>query len=80
MSEIIKKLLLAEDKLMPEMDFRQPGFTDSTCGPFTKNKDIIQKLKKQEVQNTFLKMDQITLVFNMMWLMDILNIYLEERP
>ena len=46
MSEIIKKLLLAEDKLMSEMDFRQPGFTDSTCWPFTKNKDIIQKLKE----------------------------------
>ena len=46
MSEIINKLLRAEDKLMPEMDFRQPGFTDSTCWPFTKNKDIIQKLKE----------------------------------
>ena len=28
---------------MPEMHFRQPGFTCSACGPFTKNKQIIQK-------------------------------------
>ena len=24
---------------MPEMHLKQPGFTYSTCGPFTKNKD-----------------------------------------
>ena len=28
---------------MPEMHLRQPGFTCSACGPFTKNKQIIQK-------------------------------------
>ena len=28
---------------MPEMHLRQPGFTYSTCGPFTKNKQRIQK-------------------------------------
>ena len=31
---------------MPEMHFRQPGFTCSTCGPFTKNKERIQKFKE----------------------------------
>ena len=31
---------------MPEMHLRQPGFTYSACGPFTKNKDRIQKSKE----------------------------------
>ena len=30
---------------MPEMHLRQPGFTFSTCGPLTKNKERIQKLR-----------------------------------
>ena len=28
---------------MPEMDLKQPGFTYSACGPFTKNKERIEK-------------------------------------
>ena len=31
---------------MPEMYLRQPGFTYSACGPFTKNKERIQKFKE----------------------------------
>ena len=38
MNEIVNKFLLAGDKFMPEMHLRQPRFTYSTCGPFTKNK------------------------------------------
>ena len=37
MNEIINKFLLVGDKFMPEMYFKQPGFTYSACGPFTKN-------------------------------------------
>ena len=36
MNEILKKLLLVGDKLMPENHLRQPGFTYSACGPFTR--------------------------------------------
>ena len=43
MNEIINKFLLAGDKFMPEMHLRQPGFTYCACGPFTKNKEIIEK-------------------------------------
>ena len=46
MNEIINKFLLTGDKFMPEMHLRQPGFTDSACGPFTKNKERIQKFKQ----------------------------------
>ena len=48
MNDIINKFLLAGDKFMPEMHLRQPGFTYSTCGPFTKNKERIQKFKQTE--------------------------------
>ena len=43
MNEIINKFLLTGDTFMPEMHLRQPGFTYSACGPFTKNKHKIQK-------------------------------------
>ena len=46
MTEIVNKFLLAGDKFMPEMHLRQPGFTYSACGPFTKNKERIQKFKE----------------------------------
>ena len=39
----MNKFLLAGDKFMPEMHSKQPGFTYSACGPFTKNKEIFQK-------------------------------------
>ena len=31
---------------MTEMHLRQPQFTYSTCGPFTKNKGKLQKIKE----------------------------------
>ena len=46
MNYIINKFLLAGDKYMPEMHLAQPGFNYSACGPFTKNKERIQKYKQ----------------------------------
>ena len=46
MNKIVNKWLLAGDKCLPEMHLKQPGFNYSACGPFTKNKERIQKLKK----------------------------------
>ena len=46
MNAIVNKFLLAGDKFMPEMHLKQPGFTYSACGPFTKNKERIQKFKE----------------------------------
>ena len=43
MNEIVNKILLAGDKFMHEMHLRQHRFTYSSCGPFTKNKERIQK-------------------------------------
>ena len=46
MNDIIKKILLVGDKFMPEMHLRQPSFTYSACGPFTKNTERIENLMK----------------------------------
>ena len=45
-NETVNKFLLAGDKLMHEMHLKKPGFTYSSCEPFTKNKERIQKLKE----------------------------------
>ena len=65
MNEIVNKSLLVGNKFMPEMHLRRPargalhaGFTYSARGPFTKNKERIQKLKKiPEIQAIFTKMN-----------------------
>ena len=46
MNEIVNNFLLAGDKFMPEMHLKQPGFTCSVCGPFTKNNERIQEFKE----------------------------------
>ena len=46
MNDVVNNFLLTGDKFMPEMHSKQPGFTDSIYGPFTKNKEIIQRFKE----------------------------------
>ena len=46
MDEIANNFLLAVDEFMPEMHLKQPEVTYSACGPFTKNKERIQRFKK----------------------------------
>ena len=52
MNEIVNKFLLAGDKFMPEIHFRQTGFTYSASitknykKTITKNKDRIQKFEE----------------------------------
>ena len=43
MNEIANKFLLVRDKCLPEIHLKQLGFTYSACGPFTKNKEGIEK-------------------------------------
>ena len=47
MNETEVKFLLAGDKFMPEMHLKQPGFTYIACGPFTKNKERIEKFMQK---------------------------------
>ena len=70
-NEIVYKFLLAGDKFMPVMRLKQPGFTYSACGLFTKSKERIQILKKTGDTKYIYKNE---LAFNMIWLMEILKI------
>ena len=47
MNKIINKFLLTGDKFMLEFYLKQPRFTYSACGPFTKHRERIQILEKQ---------------------------------
>ena len=42
MNETVNKFLLLEDKFIPDMHLKKPGFTYSTCGRFTKSKERIE--------------------------------------
>ena len=46
MNEIVNTFLLAGDKFIPELHLKQPGFTYSVCGLFTRNKERIENFKK----------------------------------
>ena len=46
MNNTINKLLLTGEKFMPEIHLRQPQFTYSAFGPFTKHEQRIQKFKE----------------------------------
>ena len=64
MNEIVNKFLMWGDKFMPEMHFKQPEFTESTCGPFTKCKEKMKNLLRLEIQILFTKMTLTNSVFN----------------
>ena len=66
MNNVINKFLLVVDKFMPEMHLRQPQFTYSACGSFTKHKQGIFKEKKLVIQTIYTKMNWIKLVLLMM--------------
>ena len=74
MNEIVNKFLLTGNKFMPEMHLRQPQFTYSACGPFTKIKKEVKNLKKQEIPTIFTKMNLIKPIFNRIRYMEILKI------
>ena len=54
---------------MNEMHLRQTGFAYSTCGHFHESKN----LKKQEIAGISIKTNNIKLVFNMTWYVEILK-------
>ena len=46
MNKIINIFLLTGDKFMPELHLKQPGFTYSACGTFTKYCERVQKFRE----------------------------------
>ena len=55
------------------------GFFYSACDHVLKAKKEFKNLKKQGIQNIFIEINQIKLVFSMVWLMEILKIQQEEQ-
>ena len=70
MNDIINKFLLGGDKFMPEMmHLKQPGFTYSACGPFTKNKERIEKFMKTGNTDFIYRNELDKACFQHIWLM-----------
>ena len=57
MSKTVNKLLLPGGKCMSEMHLQQSGFTCSASGPFTKNKERIEKFIETRNTNYIYKHD-----------------------
>ena len=56
------------------MDLRQTGFTCKACGPFTKNKERIQKLKETG-DSQYIYQNEVDKSFRLLtWLIEILKI------
>ena len=64
---------------MPELHLRQRCFNYNACGPFTKDKERMKYLKKQEIQEKIIKRHWIRLAFNMIRLKEILRICLGKQ-
>ena len=63
---------------MAEMHLRQPGFTYSTCGLFTKNKERIDKFMRSGNTDFISKNEFEKACFQMIWLMVNQKIWLKE--
>ena len=57
MNEIVYKFFLTGDKLRSEMQSKQPNFTYSACGFFTRSKERLQKFMQQGDTNYIYKND-----------------------
>ena len=69
-----KQDFISGDKLIPGMHLKQPGLTYSACGPFTKNKERIQKFKETGDTNYIYKNELDTACFQHDMVMEILKI------
>ena len=65
----MNKFLLAGHKFIPEMHLKQPEFTYSACGPFTRNKERIEEFMKIGNADFICKNELDRAFFNMIWLM-----------
>ena len=65
----MNKFLLVGDTFMPEMHLKQPGFTYSACGPFTKNKERIEKFMQTGNTDFIYRNEFEKACFHMIWLM-----------
>ena len=62
MNEVVNTCLLVGDKFMAGMHLKPPGFTYRACGPFTKNKERIEKFM-QTVNTDFIYTNELDKAF-----------------
>ena len=74
MNEIVNKFLLSRDKFTPKMHKRQPGVTYSVFGPFTKNKERVQKFRETEDLRYIYENELDKACFQMTYILEILKI------
>ena len=55
MNEVLNTFLSAGDSAMSKQHLRQPGFTRSACGPFSKDKKVMQNLNYVALLRIYLK-------------------------
>ena len=63
LNDIINKFLLAGDKFMSEMHLKQPGFTYSACGLFSRNKQRTQRFMETGDTNYIYKNEEDKVCF-----------------
>ena len=68
-NETLNKFLLVRDKFLPGMHLKQPGFTYSACGPFTENKERIEKFMQTGNTNFIYKNELDKACFQKIWRM-----------
>ena len=68
-NETVNKFLLVRDKFLPGMQLKQPGFTYSACGPFTENKERIEKFMQTGNTNFIYKNELDKACFQKIWRM-----------
>ena len=78
MNEIVNKILLVGHKFIPDMHLKQLGFAYSGCGPFTKNKERIQKFMETGNAN-FTYKNELNKAFFQHDMADIKTKYLVKR-
>ena len=59
MNEIVSKFVLAGDNFVREMRLRQPAFTYSAGGEFTKNEERIKKLLKKTGDTRYIYQNEL---------------------
>ena len=65
----MNSFLLVGDKFMPEIYLKQPSFTYSACGPFTRNKERIEKFMRTGNTDFIYRNEIDKASFNIIWLM-----------
>ena len=68
-NETVNKFLMVRDKFLPGMHLKQPGFTYSACGPFTENKERIEKFMQTGNTNFIYKNELDKACFQKIWRM-----------